>query len=198
MPAAHLDAQEMISPITPSILTTVGIFLPLLMFKRELDIIGVLFNDLAFTIIKDYKDLFVLAGNTGGFSEGDTPNRGAFYVTLPPYRKQIDSHRDMLKKLRSHYGEFPGVNFNVEKRSFLGGGSPIDIILRSENLNKARSLAAEIKDLLEYQVDETIKPQISLSDGLPIAGLVLPAAAAISTFIAIHINLPLPYIPDHL
>ncbi|PIE03937.1 MAG: acriflavin resistance protein, partial [Spirochaetales bacterium] len=227
VPAAHLGAQEMITAITASILTTVGIFLPLLMFKRELDIIGVLFKDLAFTIIisllasllvavslipvltgkylklytrtqkplknafwagldssieksftrldegykrllsrvldnkgltglimillfiislfvmeplggnvglelapeqaedfislelelpvgtryevtrdtlmqlagiareelKGYKDIFILAGNSGGFSESDIPNRGSLFVTLPPYKDQIDSHR---------------------------------------------------------------------------------------------------------
>jgi HAE1 family hydrophobic/amphiphilic exporter-1 len=37
-PAAHLGAQEMITAITASILTTVGIFLPLLLFKKELDL----------------------------------------------------------------------------------------------------------------------------------------------------------------
>ena len=51
IPAAFLGAQEMMTAITASILTTVGIFLPLLMFKNELGIIGVLFQDLTLTIV---------------------------------------------------------------------------------------------------------------------------------------------------
>ncbi|MCK5737341.1 MAG: efflux RND transporter permease subunit, partial [Spirochaetaceae bacterium] len=304
-PAAYLGAQEMITAITASILTTVGIFLPLLMFKKELDIIGVLFQDLAITIVvallaslviaislvpvlsskylklftrkqkpiknrffaaidnamdrgfkamdnaykrmlarvlnhkgltavimflvlvisfftleplggnigielapgqakdviqinvefpvgtrfevtedamlqlaelarnelKGYQDIFVLAGNDGGFFGGDSSNRGVFFVTLPPYDEQIDSYDEMLEKIRSHYDEFPAANFDVTEQGFIGGGSPIDIVLRTDNLDKARIIANEIKDLLENNVDEVIEPQISLSDGLPIASI---------------------------
>ena len=313
-PASFLGSQEMITAITASILTTVGIFLPLLIFKRELDIIGVLFQDLALTIViallaslviavslvpvltskylrlytrkqrpirsrffgaidgamdraframdngykrvlgrvldhkamtalimvlilvlsiftleplggnigielapaqaqdvvqinmelpvgtryevtedtlmqlaeiareelEGYQDIFVLAGNDGGFFGGDASNRGVLFVTLPPFEEQVDSYQDMLDKLRSRYDEFPAANFNVTDQTFIGGGSPIDIVLRTEDLDKARELANEIKDLLENQVEEVIEPQISLTDGLPIASIVLDRDKAYS------------------
>jgi len=51
LPAAELGTQEMITAISASTLTTVSVFLPVLMFKSELDIIGVIFQDMAFTIV---------------------------------------------------------------------------------------------------------------------------------------------------
>ncbi len=306
-PAAFLGSQEMITAITASILTTVGIFLPLLMFKKELDMIGVLFQDLALTIviallaslliavslvpvlsskylqvftrkqrpiksaffakidavmekaftgldngykkllgavlshkgptmliiilivvislftleplggnigfelapdqaqdmvqlsvempigtryettedtllqlaeiarteIQGYQDIFVLAGNDGSFFGSAASNAGALYITLPPYNQQIDSYDVMLEKLRSHADEFPSADFNYEQQNFMSGSSPIDIVLRTDDLSKARNLANTIKDLLDNEVDEVIEPQISLSEGLPIASIVI-------------------------
>ena len=306
-PAAYLGSQEMMTAITASILTTVGIFLPLLLFKKELDIIGVLFQDLALTIViallaslvvavslvpvlsskylrlytrkqrpieskffsvidrkfdgafkaldngykkllakvldhkaltgvimllvlvisfftleplggnigielapqqaqdvvqinaelpigtryevtedvllqlaevartelAGYQDIFVLAGNDGGFFGGNASNVGTLFVTLPPFKDQIDSYDEMLNKMREQYDRFPSVNFDVQDQSFIGGGSPIDVVLRTEDLNKARAVAYQIKDLMENQIDEVIEPQISLSDGLPIASVVI-------------------------
>lgn len=51
LPAAELGTQEMITAISASTLTTVSVFLPVLMFKSELDFIGVIFEDMAFTIV---------------------------------------------------------------------------------------------------------------------------------------------------
>ena len=50
-PSAILGSQEMLTAIVASTLTTVCVFLPVIMFKKELEMIGVLFQDLAFTII---------------------------------------------------------------------------------------------------------------------------------------------------
>ncbi len=306
-PAAYLGSQEMMTAITASILTTVGIFLPLLIFKKELDIIGVLFQDLALTIVisllaslvvavslvpvlsskylklytrkqrpvkskfflvidrkfegafkaldngykkllarvlnhkaltgiimaliliisfftleplggnigielapqqaqdvvqinaelpvgtryevtddvllqlaelartelQGYQDIFVLAGNDGGFFGGSASNVGTLFITLPPFKDQIDDYDDMLNKMRAQYDRFPSVNFDVQDQSFIGGGSPIDVVLRTEDLDKARIVANQIKDLMENSIDEVIEPQISLSDGLPIASVVI-------------------------
>lgn len=49
--AATIGTQEMITPITASALTTVSVFLPLLIFSDELGIIGILLNDISFVII---------------------------------------------------------------------------------------------------------------------------------------------------
>jgi len=49
--AAILGSQEMVNSIVASTLTSVCIFLPMLLFKKTLGIMGQMFNDLAYTII---------------------------------------------------------------------------------------------------------------------------------------------------
>lgn len=49
--AAVLGSQEMISAVVSSTLTTICIFLPLLMFRSKLGMIGEIFEDLSFTIV---------------------------------------------------------------------------------------------------------------------------------------------------
>ena len=46
-----LGSQEMITAITASTLTTVFVFLPLALFRAQLEVIGELFSDLAFTVV---------------------------------------------------------------------------------------------------------------------------------------------------
>jgi HAE1 family hydrophobic/amphiphilic exporter-1 len=50
-PSAELGTQEVIGSITGSILTSVCVFLPILIFKNDLGIVGIMFEDMAFTII---------------------------------------------------------------------------------------------------------------------------------------------------
>ncbi|MCG8479732.1 MAG: efflux RND transporter permease subunit, partial [Spirochaetales bacterium] len=49
--SAVLGSQEMITAITASTLTTVFVFLPLALFRAQLEVIGELFADLAFTVV---------------------------------------------------------------------------------------------------------------------------------------------------
>ncbi len=49
--AAVLGSQEMIASITSSTLTSVCIFLPMILFKKKLGMMGMMFDNLAYTII---------------------------------------------------------------------------------------------------------------------------------------------------
>jgi multidrug efflux pump subunit AcrB len=49
--AAVLGTKEMVNAVTASTLTTVCIFLPMILFNSKLGMMGQLFNDLAFTIV---------------------------------------------------------------------------------------------------------------------------------------------------
>lgn len=49
--SAELGTQEVIGAITGSIFTTVSVFLPLLIFRNDLGIIGIMFEDMAFTVV---------------------------------------------------------------------------------------------------------------------------------------------------
>lgn len=50
-PSAMLGTQEMLNAIVAATLTTICVFLPLWLFRAELEIAGVLFADLAFTVV---------------------------------------------------------------------------------------------------------------------------------------------------
>jgi len=50
-PSAILGSAEMVTAIFASTLTTVCVFLPVLMFKKELEVIGVMFKDIALTVV---------------------------------------------------------------------------------------------------------------------------------------------------
>ena len=49
--AATLGSQEMVTSITASTLTSVCIFLPMIMFQKQIGMMGLMFHDLAYTII---------------------------------------------------------------------------------------------------------------------------------------------------
>ena len=49
--AAVIGTKEMVIAITASTFTTISVFLPLYIFKNNLGVIGVLVNDLSFTVI---------------------------------------------------------------------------------------------------------------------------------------------------
>lgn len=51
VPAAILGSQEMMLAIAASTLTTICVFLPLIMYKKELEVIGEIFQGLAFTVV---------------------------------------------------------------------------------------------------------------------------------------------------
>ncbi len=59
--AAVLGSQEMVSSITSSTLTSVCIFLPMLMFKSKIGMMGQLFNDVAMTIIFSLMSSLIVA-----------------------------------------------------------------------------------------------------------------------------------------
>ncbi|MBQ0051856.1 MAG: efflux RND transporter permease subunit [Treponema sp.] len=59
--AAILGSQEMVTSITGSTLTSVCIFLPMLVFKSKLGMMGQIFNDLAYTIIFSLMSSLIVA-----------------------------------------------------------------------------------------------------------------------------------------
>lgn len=59
--AAILGSKEMVASITSSTLTSVCIFLPMLLFKKQLGMMGQMFNDLSFTIIFSLMSSLIVA-----------------------------------------------------------------------------------------------------------------------------------------
>ncbi|QEN08852.1 efflux RND transporter permease subunit [Oceanispirochaeta crateris] len=315
-PSAILGTQEMFMAIMASTLTTVCVFLPVIMFKKELEMIGVLFQDLAFTIIiallsslliavtlvpvlasqyvtiytrkqrplkwkllqiidngmerfftsldnvykkalascldnklltilvilglfvvsilmfpsiginfmpaseedsitlnldmpvgtrldltQDYmnqlaiiaeeevdsaRDIIISTGS-GGFLAADNSSRGTLTITLKEFELRTETNDEIKEELRAHFDHFPSATFSFGSSMNMGGSaSPIDIIVKTEDLDKARTVANDIREMLKNEVPEVTEPDVSLEEGLPQAEIVIDREKAYSLGLSVY------------
>ena len=315
-PSAILGSQEMFTAIVASTLTTVCVFLPVIMFKKELEMIGVLFQDLAFTIIialltsllvaitlvpvlasqyitiytrkqrplrlailrktddamdrfftgmdngykkllavcldnklltvlvivalfawsiltfpsiginfmpdseedsislnlsmpigtrlglteeymaqmariaseeiESYQDIIVANGTEGGFLASDESHKGSMTITLKDFDQRTESNDEIKEKLRKHFDRFPSAEFGFGRQDQGGGSaSPIDIVIKTEDLVKAKAIADRIQELLIDRLPEVTEPEVSLVEGLPEAEIVVDREKAASLGLSI-------------
>jgi HAE1 family hydrophobic/amphiphilic exporter-1 len=116
--------------------------------------------------VRGYDQLVINAGGGGMFSSGGG-NSGSLRIGLPPYDQRIMDADQIEAVMREHFNEFPGVVFGFSGGISLSSGSAVDIVLRVDDLEKGKTLAQRIVDLLKERVPEVTEPAISLSDGLP-------------------------------
>jgi HAE1 family hydrophobic/amphiphilic exporter-1 len=119
--------------------------------------------------VKGYKEIVIMSGGGGMFGGGGNSNSGTMYITLPPYKDRIDTANVIKDKLRAHFNEFPGafLSFGGGMGMMMGGGSAVDIILRTDNLVKGKALGDKIAALLKDHIPELTEPQVDLKDGQP-------------------------------
>ena len=128
--------------------------------------------------VKGYKSISLLAGASDGWGfGGESSYKGQLTIDLPELSQQIDNEEQIKEKLRSHFGEFPGATFNITagRNGGVGGGSEaVQVKVKSEDLDKARTTAIAIRDLLAEKAKEHVtEPSISLQDGLPQVDIVI-------------------------
>ncbi|MDR0730260.1 MAG: efflux RND transporter permease subunit [Treponema sp.] len=116
--------------------------------------------------IQGYDQIVVSAGS-GGMLSSSNSNTGSLRIGLPSYDQRIMDADQIQVIMREHFNEFPGVTFGFSGGMSLSGGSPVDIVIRVDDLVKGKALADQIVALLADQVPEVTEPQISLQDGLP-------------------------------
>ena len=110
----------------------------------------------------------------------NSTNGGSITISLPSSDKQIDDADTMQNKLRRHFAEFPGVNFNF-RAGFRGqwGGNSVDIVLRSDDITSAMQVATDIQTAIS--ADKKIsEPVISMSNGLPQVEIIIDRDRAYS------------------
>jgi HAE1 family hydrophobic/amphiphilic exporter-1 len=120
--------------------------------------------------VQGYERLTINAGGGGMLGMGGGGNSGSLQINLPEYEKRIDSADQIKEKLRAHMGEFPGALITFSGGGFgmgMGTGSPVDIVLRTDDLVKGKAMAEQISKLLAENIPEITEPQVSLRDGLP-------------------------------
>jgi len=120
--------------------------------------------------IKGYDKLILRAGGGGMFGIGGGSNSGSLRINLPPFEKRIESANQMKEILRPLVNQIPGVIFSFGGGGMrgMGGGNAVDIILRTENLEKGKELGEKIAELLKENLSDIVtEPQVDLKDGLP-------------------------------
>lgn len=121
--------------------------------------------------IQGYEKLIMEVGGRGffGFAGSTNSNSGSLQIQLPPFDERIESSDDIKQQLRSHFNDFPAAKFSF---SGMGGGpmmgtSPVDILIKTEDLVKGKKIAEQIRDLLDREIPEVTEPTVDLKDGLP-------------------------------
>jgi HAE1 family hydrophobic/amphiphilic exporter-1 len=121
--------------------------------------------------VQGYERIVVNVGGSGGFSlRGASSYKGSVRINLPDYKLRIDSADDIKAKIRNHFNEFPGVSFNFSGGGFGGGmgnSNPVDILIKTQDLVKAKAIAERIAELIRQQVPAVTEPRVDLEDGLP-------------------------------
>ncbi|MDR1867197.1 MAG: efflux RND transporter permease subunit [Treponema sp.] len=123
--------------------------------------------------VKGFDRIVLNAGNGGGLmgmGGGSSSNTGSVRIRLLPFEERIESAEDVKEIMRKHFTEFPGVLLSFSSGGGMGammGGTPVDIIIHTNDLIKGKQIAEKIAALIREQIPEATEPQIDLNDGLP-------------------------------
>ncbi len=122
--------------------------------------------------VQGYERIVVTVGQRALFGIGNATSghRGTLQITLPDFKDRIDTSDQIKTKLRTHFDEFAAVTFSFSASNQgmrMGGSSPLDILVKTEDLVKGKALAEKIAALIKEQVPEATEPTVDLKDGLP-------------------------------
>ncbi|MCF6335586.1 MAG: efflux RND transporter permease subunit, partial [Spirochaetales bacterium] len=120
--------------------------------------------------INGFEEIVIEAGTKSfmGFLGVAETNKGTVRVNLPPFKERIDDSDTVKEKLRNHFNDFPSAVFSFGTNT--GGGfqsSPVDILVKTEDLEKSRIIAGNIQSLLKENFSEVTEPRVDIKNGLP-------------------------------
>ncbi|MCL2441330.1 MAG: efflux RND transporter permease subunit [Treponema sp.] len=122
--------------------------------------------------VSEYERIVLRAGGGGMMGFGGTSSHsGSLRINLVEYSKRTESAIEIQDRLRPYFNQFPGVMFSFGGGmggGMMGGGSAVDIILRTDNLVKGKAIGERIAALLKERLSDYVtEPQVDLRDGLP-------------------------------
>ena len=126
--------------------------------------------------IQGFETLVLRAGGGGFFALGGANSHsGSLRINLPPFNDRIETAHEIQDILRPFFNQFPGVQFDFGGGGGMGGmgGAPVEVILRTEDLEMGKRVADRIAALLRERIPEITEPQVSLQEGLPQLELLL-------------------------
>ena len=116
--------------------------------------------------IKGYKDITVTAGGGGMFGTGGT-NGGSLQISLLD-EEGADSMQVVQEKLRRYFDLNPAADFSFSQVSMgLGNLNPVDVAVKSDNLELAVATAEKIRDLIDANLKGVTEVRTDFSKGLP-------------------------------
>jgi hydrophobic/amphiphilic exporter-1 (mainly G- bacteria), HAE1 family len=154
----------------------------------QLDVTRGVLQDLERIVMSEidgFTDIVLSVGGGGGMmglgGGGANTHRGDLTIRLPPFEQRIDTELDIQRKLRPHFDRFPGAVLSFGGGGFgggmrvagLGGGAPIVVLVRTEDIAGGRRVAEEIRDLLDTSVPEVVDARLNINEGLPQVNVVI-------------------------
>ena len=117
--------------------------------------------------IQGYKDIVVTVGG-GGIFGGGSSNAGSLQITLPDAEEQIDDMFTVKNKLRPFFDDYPSAAFSFSASQMgLGNANPVDVIVKSDDLDLAVDTADKIQKLIAANLPGVTEPQTDFNKGLP-------------------------------
>jgi HAE1 family hydrophobic/amphiphilic exporter-1 len=114
--------------------------------------------------IEGYEDIILSAGAVKGDGGSYT---GLLEITLPDADSQIDDPAEIQSKLRPWLKRYPEASFSFSSGRSMSSASPVDIEIRSDDLELAGRCAVEIRNLLKKDLPLVVDPESSLENGAP-------------------------------
>ncbi len=116
--------------------------------------------------IKGYKDITVTAGGGGMFANGGS-NSGSLQISLLD-EQGSDTMQSVQDKLRRYFDLYPAASFSFSQVSMgLGNMNPVDVAVKSDNLELAVATAEQIRDLIDANLKGITEVRTDFSKGLP-------------------------------
>ncbi|MCG8570605.1 MAG: efflux RND transporter permease subunit, partial [Spirochaetes bacterium] len=128
------------------------------------------FEEIVKSEIDGYENIVAMSGEKSffGFMGAIQGHKGSLLIPLKPMSERTLTSTEIKTKLRKYFHDFPSVVFSFSSGMQMGGGgTPIDILIKSNDLNRARDVAYQIKDLLKAEIAEVTEPSVDFKEGLP-------------------------------
>ena len=116
-----------------------------------------------------YENMIVTVGEASSFMGGTVySNKGEVQITLPDYQNQSLSSEEIKNLLRGHFNDFPGATVEFSSRGpGMGNDNPVDILVKSDDLDAAIDFADELKALIKENLPGVTEPSTDMDEGLP-------------------------------
>jgi len=131
--------------------------------------------------IKGYKDIIVTVGGGNMRFNAGGSNTGSLQISLEQEGEGVDSMTDVQQTLRTYFGFYPAAEFSFSQVSMgLGNLNPVDVAVKSDDLELAVSTAHAIEQLIRDNLEGVTEVRTDFEEGLPELQIVIDRERAYS------------------